>query len=85
MSKPCHFFFQNKNETYIFTINKPNIIKQSKYFHCFIVCVLVPSAFWFSFQQNKGTVVIGDVFSDEALMRGEALTLMWVVKGAALI
>ena len=27
MSKPCHFSFQNKNETQIFTINKPNIIK----------------------------------------------------------
>ena len=28
MSKPCHFFFQNKNETKIFTINKPNIMKK---------------------------------------------------------
>ena len=47
MTKPCHFFFQNKNET-IFTINKPNIMTKSKYqqyFHCFIVCVLVPYAF----------------------------------------
>ena len=49
MSKPCHFFFQNENE--IFTVNKPNTIKKSKYqeyFHCFIVCTLVPYAFWFS-------------------------------------
>ena len=29
MSKPGHFFFQSKNETYIFTINKPNIMKKS--------------------------------------------------------
>ena len=30
MSKPCHFFFQNKNEQ-TFTINKPIIMKKSKY------------------------------------------------------
>ena len=31
----------------IFTINKPNIMKKSKYqqyFHCFVVCILVPYA-----------------------------------------
>ena len=28
MSKPSHFFFQNKNEMYIFTVNKLNIIKK---------------------------------------------------------
>ena len=42
MSKPSHFLFQNKNETKIFTINKPNKMKKSKYqqyFHCFIVCI----------------------------------------------
>ena len=31
MSKPCHFLFQNKNETRNFTINKPNIMKKPKY------------------------------------------------------
>ena len=31
MPKPCHFLFQNKNNTYVFTINKPNIMKKSKY------------------------------------------------------
>ena len=30
LSKRCHFFFQNKNETKIFTINKPNIMEKSK-------------------------------------------------------
>ena len=30
MSKPCHIFSQNKNETSIFTISKPNM-KKSKY------------------------------------------------------
>ena len=28
MSKSCHFIFQDKNEIYIFTINKPNIMKK---------------------------------------------------------
>ena len=35
----------------ILTIRKPNMMKKSKYqqyFHCFIVCILVPYAFWFS-------------------------------------
>ena len=48
MSKPCRIFSQNKNETLIFTINKPNIMKKSnhrQYFHCFFVCILVPCAF----------------------------------------
>ena len=48
MSKPYHIYSQNKNETLIFTINKPNIMKKSRYqqyFHCFIVCILVPYAF----------------------------------------
>ena len=48
MSKPCHFFFQNKNETRIFIINKPNMMKKCKYqnyYYFFIVCTLVPYAF----------------------------------------
>ena len=52
MAKPCHFFFQNKNATKVFTINKPNIMKKSRYqqyFHCFIVCLSGAYAFWFSF------------------------------------
>ena len=39
MSKPCHFFFQNKNKAKIFTINKPNIMEKFKYqqyFHCLL-------------------------------------------------
>ena len=52
MSKPSHFLIQNKNETKIFTINKPDTMKKSKYeqyFHWFIVCILVSYAFWFRF------------------------------------
>ena len=52
MSKPCDFFFQNKNETKIFTINKPNIMKKyeyQQYFYCFVACILGSYAFWFSF------------------------------------
>ena len=48
MSKPCYSFSQNKNETKVFTISKPNIMKKSKYqqyFDCFNVCILVPHAF----------------------------------------
>ena len=37
MPKSCHFFFQNKNETYILTINKPNIAKKSKYDQYFFI------------------------------------------------
>ena len=51
MSKPYHFLFQVKNEIKNLTINKTNLIKKSKYqqyYHCFIVCMLVPYASWFS-------------------------------------
>ena len=61
MPKPYHFFFENKNEKQIFTINKPNIMKKSKhqqYFHCFIVGILYPYAFWFSFLKNIVTILI---------------------------
>ena len=36
----------------IFAVNKPNIMqkfKNQQYLHCFIVCILGPYAFWFSF------------------------------------
>ena len=44
--------FSFKMRMKLFTINKPNIIKKSKYqqyFHCFIVSILVPYAFWIRF------------------------------------
>ena len=47
--------------------------KYQKYFHCFIVCKLVPYAFWFSYQQNIVTTLISAGFTDAALIRGEAL------------
>ena len=52
MSKPCHIFFQNKDETQIFTINKRYVMKKSKYqqyFHCVIFFILVPYSFWSSY------------------------------------
>ena len=52
MSKSCHFFFQNKNETGIFTITKPSTMKRSKYqqyFNCFIDWILVPYPSWLSY------------------------------------
>ena len=42
------FSFKNKNETYILTIKKPNIMKKCKcqqYLHSLVVCILVPYAF----------------------------------------
>ena len=68
----------------IFTINKTNIMKKSKYqqyFRCFSVCILVPYAFCFSFQQNIVTILISTVFRGAALIRGEALISMWIPKG----
>ena len=75
MSKPCHFF-QNKNEIEIFTINKPSIRRNSRspqYFHCFIVCILVPYASCFSCQQNIVSISISAAFRGTALIRGQAL------------
>ena len=45
------FSFKIRMKQEIFTINKPDILNKSKYqrcFYCFIVCKLVPCAFWFS-------------------------------------
>ena len=59
-----------------FHYNKPHIMKKSKYqqyFHCFIVCILILCAFWFSFQQNIGTILIGAVLRGAALIRRRCL------------
>ena len=45
---PAIFSFKIRMKQ-IFTINKPNIMKKSKYQQYFIVCILGPCAFWFSF------------------------------------
>ena len=69
-------FFQNKNETQIFTVSKPNIMKRSKYqqyFNCFIAYILVSYTFWFSYQQNIVTILISAALRGEVLIRGEAL------------
>ena len=52
------------------------MMKKSKYqqnFPCVIVSILVPYAFWFSYQQNVVTIVISAAFRGAALIRGEAL------------
>ena len=59
-----------------FTINKQNIMKNSKYqqfFHCFIACIQGPYAFWFSFQQNIATILISTLFKGATLIRGRRL------------
>ena len=55
--------------------------KYQQYFRCFSVCILVPYAFCFSFQQNIVTILISTVFRGAALIRGEALISMWIPKG----
>ena len=53
-----------------------NTMKNSKYqqhFHCFIVCIPVLSAFWFSNKQNVVTILISAVFRSVALIRWEVL------------
>ena len=40
MSKSCDCFFQAKNETYILSINKPNIMKNLKIINIAIVYCL---------------------------------------------
>ena len=56
-----------------------------QYFLCFVVGMLVPYAFWFSYQQNIVTILIAATFRCAALTRGEALISMWISKGAAFI
>ena len=61
----------------MFTVNKPNIIKKSKYqqcFYCLIVCKLISYAFWFSYQQNILTVLISAAVRGAALIRGRNLS-----------
>ena len=70
------FFFKIRILTYIFTVNRQNIMRKSKYqqyLHCLLVCILLPYAFWFSFQQNIGIILISAVHRGAALIRGEAL------------
>ena len=59
----------------ILTINKPNIMKKSKYqqYFCFIVRMLVPYAIWFSSQQNIVTIRISTTFRGALLIRGKHL------------
>ena len=59
--------------------------KYQQYFHCFIVCILGPYAFWFSFWSNIVIILINAVFRRAALIGGEALISMWIPKGAVLI
>ena len=71
MSKSCDFFFQAKNETYILSINKPNIMKNLKIINIAIVCIrFICIVFWFSFQQNMVTIRISTIFRGGTLIRG---------------
>ena len=73
----------------IFTIKKKkHLMKKYKfkqYFRCFVVGILVPYAFWFSYQQNIVTIPISTPFRGGVLIRGEVLISMWIPKGAMLI
>ena len=73
MSKPCHFFFQNKKDiTFHYESAKCNEkSKYQQYFHC----ILVPYEFWFSCQQNIVAILISPVFISAALIRWEALII----------
>ena len=59
--------------------------KYQQYFHCFIVCILGPHAFWFNFQQNIVNIPISAVFRSAALIRRKVLISMWIPKSAVLI
>ena len=59
--------------------------KDQHYCHCFIVCMLVPYASWFSYLLNMVTILISTAFIGAGLVRGEALISMWISKGAAVI
>ena len=65
MLKLCHFFFQNKNEYQIYTINKTNIMKKTKYqqyFHCCYclhttsICILVQLLVEYGNYSNKSRI-----------------------------
>ena len=76
MNNNSNFFFQNQNKTQIFSTSKPNIMRKSKYqlrFYCFIICILISYAFWFSYQQNIVTILISASFRGATLIRGEKL------------
>ena len=72
----------------MFTINEPNIMKKKtkfqQYFHCFIICILVP------YPVSLATVeyanyLISAAFEVAALVRAEALISTWIPQGATLI
>ena len=87
MLKPFHLLFQNKN----FNINFQNIMNNSKYqqyLHCFIVCILFPYAFWFSYQYNIVTNLWQRILRCDTYKMGDAYqreALIWVHKRAVLI
>ena len=95
MSKPCPFFFQNQDKTKIATINKPNIMKKSKYqqyFHCFIclhtnksICILVQLLVENSNYSIKCHIQRCGAYQKGGTYQRQALISMWIPKDAALI
>ena len=69
------FYFKVKCLTQNFTINKQNIMKPKyeHYLYCFIICMVVPHAIWFSYQQNIITILTSATFRGEALIIGTPL------------
>ena len=87
--KRLPFFFQNKNETYFFVINKPNImistnIMISNISNIFIILLFGYQfhAFQLSYQQKNVTILINQ---RRGAYQRATLTSVWVSKGAALI
>ena len=86
MSKPCHIFFQNKNETQIFTINKPNIMKISKYQHYFHYFTIIMTIIIFigtmlrsTFAKGKSKKMFYRIFND-CLNKNKSPNLMKIAE-----
>ena len=47
--------------------------KYQQYLYCFIVCIVVPHAIWFSYQYNIITILTSTAFRGETLIRGRCL------------
>ena len=65
MSKLFHVYFKIRILTLIFTVNRQNIMKKSKYqqyLQCFILWILPPYVLSFSHWQDMVTILISAAF-----------------------